>query len=92
MQYHWLCEDQFCSGAGFVPRVGGSHEDDGWIISFVHNEKTNTSQASFYCTILHTASPFSIRTIHEANVGSFIFLCYRCTLLMPKDLKMLLLL
>ncbi|CAL5088922.1 unnamed protein product [Urochloa decumbens] len=44
MQYHWLGKDQFCSGAAFVPRVGGSHEDDGWIISFVHNEKTNTSQ------------------------------------------------
>ncbi|RCV11293.1 hypothetical protein SETIT_2G174500v2 [Setaria italica] len=44
MHYHWLGKDQFCSGAAFVPRVGGSHEDDGWIISFVHNEKTNTSQ------------------------------------------------
>ncbi|KAG2634387.1 hypothetical protein PVAP13_2NG169400 [Panicum virgatum] len=45
MQYHWLGKDQFCSGAAFVPRVGGSHEDDGWIISFIHNEKNNTSQA-----------------------------------------------
>lgn len=44
MQYHWLDKDEFCSGAVFVPRVGGSHEDDGWIISFVHNEKTNTSK------------------------------------------------
>ncbi|CAN6217312.1 unnamed protein product [Urochloa humidicola] len=44
MQYHWLGKDQFCSGAAFVPRVGGSREDDGWIISFVHNEETNTSQ------------------------------------------------
>ncbi|XP_062194124.1 carotenoid 9,10(9',10')-cleavage dioxygenase-like [Phragmites australis] len=44
MQYHWLGNDQFCSGAAFVPRVGGSHEDDGWIVSFVHNEKTNISQ------------------------------------------------
>jgi carotenoid cleavage dioxygenase len=51
MHYHWLGKDQFCSGAAFVPRVGGSHEDDGWIISFVHNEKTNTSQASFHCFI-----------------------------------------
>ncbi|CAN6181933.1 unnamed protein product [Urochloa humidicola] len=44
MQYHWLGKDQFCSGAAFVPRVGGSREDDGWIISFVHNEETNTSE------------------------------------------------
>ncbi|KAJ1289263.1 hypothetical protein BS78_02G150900 [Paspalum vaginatum] len=44
IQYHWLGKDEFCSGAVFVPRVGGSHEDHGWIISFVHNEKTNISQ------------------------------------------------
>ncbi|TVU09155.1 hypothetical protein EJB05_42597, partial [Eragrostis curvula] len=43
-QYHWLGKNMFCSGAAFVARVGGSCEDDGWIISFVHNEKTNTSQ------------------------------------------------
>ncbi|OEL19481.1 Carotenoid 9,10(9',10')-cleavage dioxygenase [Dichanthelium oligosanthes] len=46
VQYHSLGKDQFCSGAAFVPRVGGSHEDDGWIISFIHNERTDTSQAS----------------------------------------------
>jgi carotenoid cleavage dioxygenase-like enzyme len=56
MQYHWLGKDQFCSGAAFVPRVGGSHEDDGWIISFIHNEKNNTSQAGFYC-FLHINLP-----------------------------------
>jgi len=44
MQYHWLGKHKFCSGASFVPRVGGSHENDGWIISFVHDEKANTSQ------------------------------------------------
>ncbi|XP_015696503.1 carotenoid 9,10(9',10')-cleavage dioxygenase 1-like [Oryza brachyantha] len=43
-EYHWLGKDEFCSGAVFVPRVGGTHEDDGWIISFVHNEGSNTSQ------------------------------------------------
>ncbi|KAK3133094.1 hypothetical protein QOZ80_6AG0532090 [Eleusine coracana subsp. coracana] len=44
LQHHWLGKNMFCSGAAFVPRTGGSSEDDGWIISFVHNEKTNTSQ------------------------------------------------
>ncbi|CAN6162337.1 unnamed protein product [Urochloa humidicola] len=44
MQYHWHGKDQFCSGAAFVSRVGGSREDDGWIISFIHNEETNTSE------------------------------------------------
>lgn len=43
-EYHGFGEDQFFSGAAFVPRVGGSHEDDGWIISFVHDERSNTSQ------------------------------------------------
>lgn len=60
MEIHRLSEDEFCSGASFVPRVGGSHEDDGWIISFVHNERTNTSQASFHCNTLHTHTPISI--------------------------------
>ncbi|KAM0864598.1 hypothetical protein ACQ4PT_043824 [Festuca glaucescens] len=50
MEIHQLDEDQFCSGASFVPRVGGPHEDDGWIISFVHNERTNTSQVNIIDT------------------------------------------
>jgi carotenoid cleavage dioxygenase-like enzyme len=54
MEIHRLGEDQFCSGASFVPRVGGPHEDDGWIISFVHDERTNTSQASFHCNTVLT--------------------------------------
>jgi len=62
-QYHWLSKDEFCSGATFVPRVGGSHEDDGWIISFVHDEKTNTSQASvvYFIYINDPICPSSIQ-------------------------------
>jgi carotenoid cleavage dioxygenase len=63
MQYHWLGKDQFCSGAAFVPRVGGSHEDDGWIISFIHNEKNNTSQAGF---IVSYTSTFH----HKSDAGN----------------------
>ncbi|KQJ98059.1 hypothetical protein BRADI_3g34720v3 [Brachypodium distachyon] len=33
------------TGATFVPSVNGGHEDHGWIISFVHDEDTNISQA-----------------------------------------------
>ncbi|OMO91085.1 Carotenoid oxygenase [Corchorus olitorius] len=43
-EYHMLEENTFCTGATFVPKEGGSEEDDGWIITFVHNEDTNTSQ------------------------------------------------
>jgi carotenoid cleavage dioxygenase-like enzyme len=46
------------SGAAFVPRVGGSSEDVGWIISFVHNEKTNTSQASL--TVPHNIHIYTL--------------------------------
>lgn len=46
MEYHHLGKNQFCSGATFVPKVNGANEDDGWIISFVHDEEINTSQAS----------------------------------------------
>lgn len=34
----------FCTGASFVPKNGGVEEDDGWVITFVHNEDTGISQ------------------------------------------------
>lgn len=37
-------KDTFCSGASFVPKPGGADEDDGWIITFTHNENENISQ------------------------------------------------
>ncbi|XP_066159724.1 carotenoid 9,10(9',10')-cleavage dioxygenase 1 isoform X2 [Oryza sativa Japonica Group] len=42
---HLQDNNKFCSGATFVPKVNGANEDDGWIISFVHDEEINTSQA-----------------------------------------------
>ncbi|PNT64389.1 hypothetical protein BRADI_4g27988v3, partial [Brachypodium distachyon] len=57
MENHWLGEDQFCSGASFVRRVGASREDDGWIISFVHNERTNTSQVHIIDTLRFEGAP-----------------------------------
>ncbi|CAM8958615.1 unnamed protein product [Rhodiola kirilowii] len=46
VEYHKFPENIFCTGAAFVPKQGGSgsDEDDGWIISFVHNEVTDVSQ------------------------------------------------
>ncbi|KAK6927362.1 Carotenoid oxygenase [Dillenia turbinata] len=43
-EYHMFEENTFCSGAAFVPKNGGFEEDDGWIITFVHNECSNISQ------------------------------------------------
>ncbi|XP_059641984.1 carotenoid 9,10(9',10')-cleavage dioxygenase 1-like isoform X2 [Cornus florida] len=40
VEYHKFEKNTFCSGATFVPKCGGSEEDDGWIISFVQNENT----------------------------------------------------
>ncbi|KAK9946659.1 hypothetical protein M0R45_012109 [Rubus argutus] len=46
-------ENTFCTGAAFVPKQSGmstsstleeEEEEDGWVITFVHNEDTNISQ------------------------------------------------
>ncbi|XP_061367388.1 carotenoid 9,10(9',10')-cleavage dioxygenase 1-like [Gastrolobium bilobum] len=44
VEYHMFEKNTFCSGAAFVPKDGGLEEDDGWIITFVHNEDTNISE------------------------------------------------
>ncbi|GMY17585.1 carotenoid 9,10(9',10')-cleavage dioxygenase 1 [Fagus crenata] len=41
VQYHMFEESTFCTGATFVVKEGGLEEDDGWIITFVHNENNN---------------------------------------------------
>ncbi|KAI7981549.1 Carotenoid 9,10(9',10')-cleavage dioxygenase 1 [Camellia lanceoleosa] len=43
VEYHKFEENTFCSGAAFLPKHEGGEEDDGWIITFVHNEHTDTS-------------------------------------------------
>ncbi|KAM0910752.1 hypothetical protein ACQ4PT_013944 [Festuca glaucescens] len=65
MEIHRLGEDRFCSGASFVPRVGGPHEDDGWIISFVHDEKTNTSQVHIVDTQRFEGAPVAKITLPQ---------------------------
>lgn len=50
VEYHEFPEKSFCSGAAFVakPGAGDAEEDDGWIITYVHNEDSNTSHVSNY--------------------------------------------
>ncbi|XP_074592396.1 carotenoid 9,10(9',10')-cleavage dioxygenase 1-like [Curcuma longa] len=43
VEYHALSEGQFCSGLEFVQNLQGTEEDDGWLISYVHDEKSNRS-------------------------------------------------
>ncbi|XP_073299297.1 carotenoid 9,10(9',10')-cleavage dioxygenase-like isoform X2 [Primulina huaijiensis] len=44
VEYHKFPDNTFCSGAAFVAKSCGLTEDDGWIISYVHDETTDTSQ------------------------------------------------
>ncbi|KAJ4844951.1 hypothetical protein Tsubulata_019067 [Turnera subulata] len=43
VEYHKFPENVFRTGIAFVPKEGG-HEEDGWIITYVHNEESNVSQ------------------------------------------------
>ncbi|KAK8550458.1 hypothetical protein V6N13_118976 [Hibiscus sabdariffa] len=45
VEYHMFEKNTYCSGAAFVPKESGVEEDDGWIITFVHHQDTNISQA-----------------------------------------------
>uniref|UniRef100_J3MBI8 Uncharacterized protein n=1 Tax=Oryza brachyantha TaxID=4533 RepID=J3MBI8_ORYBR len=44
VEYHVLPEKSFCSGVQFVAKKNGIDEDDGWIVTYVHDELTNISQ------------------------------------------------
>ncbi|KAM5565533.1 hypothetical protein ABKV19_019506 [Rosa sericea] len=54
VERHMFEENTFCTGAAFVPKQSDSsrigsileevEEDDGWVITFVHNEDTKVSQ------------------------------------------------
>ncbi|KAG9153535.1 hypothetical protein Leryth_008485 [Lithospermum erythrorhizon] len=44
VEYHMLPQNTFCSGAAFIANPEGLEEDDGWIITFVHNEDNDISQ------------------------------------------------
>ncbi|KAF2304413.1 hypothetical protein GH714_030825 [Hevea brasiliensis] len=45
VEYHKFEKNTFCTGAAFVPKRPSLEEDDGWIITFVHDEDTNVSKA-----------------------------------------------
>nr|XP_043640066.1 carotenoid 9,10(9',10')-cleavage dioxygenase 1-like [Erigeron canadensis] len=43
IEYHWLPKNNFCTGSAFVSKPGSVKEDDGWIVTFVHDEDNDTS-------------------------------------------------
>lgn len=65
VELHQFGENQFCSGAAFVPKQGASEEDDGWIISFVHNEETNISQVHIIDTKRFEGDPVAKFTLPQ---------------------------
>ncbi|KAL7112161.1 hypothetical protein ACP275_05G134700 [Erythranthe tilingii] len=45
VEYHMFPENTFCTGSAFVAKNGDNvEEDDGWVITFVHNETSDISQ------------------------------------------------
>ncbi|PSR91263.1 Carotenoid 9,10(9',10')-cleavage dioxygenase [Actinidia chinensis var. chinensis] len=44
VEHHKFPENSFCSGIVFVRKNEGVEEDDGWIVSYVHDEQTDESQ------------------------------------------------
>ncbi|XP_028118578.1 9-cis-epoxycarotenoid dioxygenase NCED3, chloroplastic-like [Camellia sinensis] len=43
MEHHKFAKNNFCTGSAYVSKPGGSEEDDGWIVAYVHDEDTDTS-------------------------------------------------
>ncbi|KAM4086460.1 hypothetical protein ACJW30_10G103000 [Castanea mollissima] len=56
-EYHMFEENTFCSGAAFVSKGVGFEEDDGWIITFVHNEDTDISEVHIIDTRNFSSEP-----------------------------------
>ncbi|KAJ4837921.1 hypothetical protein Tsubulata_046497, partial [Turnera subulata] len=63
VEYHKFEENTFCTGSTFVPKEDGQEEDDGWIITFVHNEDTNTSKVYIIDTKNFSSEPVAKITL-----------------------------
>eukprot|EP00258_Populus_trichocarpa_P029846 XP_024445865.1 carotenoid 9,10(9',10')-cleavage dioxygenase [Populus trichocarpa] len=63
VEYHEFVGNTFCTGAAFVPKEGGLEEDHGWIITFVHDEDTDTSKVYIIDTKNFTSEPVAKITL-----------------------------
>ena len=43
-EIHYLGDNRYCGEAVFAPRDGGTTEDDGWLLTLVHDENLNQSE------------------------------------------------
>ncbi|KAE8735233.1 Carotenoid 9,10(9',10')-cleavage dioxygenase 1, putative isoform 2 [Hibiscus syriacus] len=63
VEHHVFERNTFCSGAAFVPKDKGVEEDDGCVITFVHNEATNASQVLIIEAKSFTSKPVAKITL-----------------------------
>ncbi|KAI3822454.1 hypothetical protein L1987_10044 [Smallanthus sonchifolius] len=63
MEHHKLPKNTFCTGATFVAKPGGTEEDDGWVITFVHDEQLNISRVIIVDAKNFTSEPVAIITL-----------------------------
>ena len=59
-QRHDFGPGRYCSEAPFAPRVGGSEEDDGFVVCFVHDANTGDSEAHVLDARNFTAEPLAV--------------------------------
>ncbi|KAJ7958565.1 carotenoid 9,10(9',10')-cleavage dioxygenase 1-like [Quillaja saponaria] len=57
VEYHMFEKNVFCTGSTFVSKEKGVDEDDGWILTFVHNENTSISQVYIIDTKMFSSEP-----------------------------------
>ncbi|KAL1833222.1 hypothetical protein ACET3Z_002873 [Daucus carota] len=62
-EYHAFPDNTFCSGAAFVSKIEGREEDDGWIVTYVHNEHTNISQVYIIDAKKFSEKPVAVVTL-----------------------------
>ncbi|KAD2015374.1 hypothetical protein E3N88_42023 [Mikania micrantha] len=63
MEHHKFPKNTFCTGATFVSKHGGTEEDDGWVVTFVHDEQLNISRAIIVDAKNFTSEPVVIITL-----------------------------
>ncbi|XP_009804287.1 carotenoid 9,10(9',10')-cleavage dioxygenase 1-like isoform X1 [Nicotiana tabacum] len=63
VEYHMFPKGTFCSGATFVPKTQGTDENDGWVVTFTHNESTNVSQVYVVDAKNFATQPVAIFTL-----------------------------
>ncbi|CAN6190803.1 unnamed protein product [Urochloa humidicola] len=65
VEYHVLKENEFCSGVQFVAKESGIDEDDGWIVTYVHDEGANISQVYIIDAKRFTGEPVAKFTLPQ---------------------------